>query len=125
MDNTQVVRIDMPHGDRKKELPKKSVNYHRELAEKGWRKGLKPLTVTQPEGPSFTVRSARACLRMGHVRLWISTEATYNTRLGGWSTPSSGQTFCRALPYDHMVYRRPLLGFVCGVQWTLGAASAI
>jgi hypothetical protein len=46
----------MPHGNRTPELPKKSVNYHRELAEKGWRKGLKPLTVTQAEGPSFTVR---------------------------------------------------------------------
>ena len=51
----QVVRIDRPHGDERPELPKKSVNYHRELAERGWRKGLKPLTVQQPEGPSFTV----------------------------------------------------------------------
>ena len=51
----------MPHGDRKQELPRKSVNYHRELAEKGWRKGLKPLTVTQTEGPSFTVRREPPC----------------------------------------------------------------
>ena len=54
--DAQVVRIDTPHGKEMPELPKKSVNYHRELAEKGWRKGLKPLTVLQPEGPSFTVR---------------------------------------------------------------------
>ena len=51
-----MVRIDRPHGKETPELPRKSVNYHRELAEKGWRKGLKPLTVQQPEGPSFTVR---------------------------------------------------------------------
>ena len=51
-----MVRIDRPHGKERPELPKKSVNYHRELAEKGWRKGLKPLTVQQPDGPSFTVR---------------------------------------------------------------------
>ncbi len=50
-----MVRIDRPHGKETPELPRKSVNYHRELAEKGWRKGLKPLTVQQPEGPSFTV----------------------------------------------------------------------
>ena len=56
----QVVRIDRPHGKERPELPRKSVNYHRELAEKGWRKGLKPLTVQQPEGPSFTVRRSSA-----------------------------------------------------------------
>ena len=119
-----MVRIDMPHGDRKQELPKKSVNYHRELAEKGWRKGLKPLTVTQPEGPSFTVRSACACLRMGHVRPWISTEATYNSSLGVVDTEQRPDVL-QSSAIRPCGYRRPLPGFVCGAQWTLGGASAI
>ena len=51
-----MVRIDKPHGDSPPELPTVDVNYHRDLMDpKGWRQGLKTLTVAQPEGASFVV----------------------------------------------------------------------
>ena len=52
----QVVRIDTPHGDSPPAIPTEDVNYHRDLNTRGWRQGLKPLTVVQPEGASFSVR---------------------------------------------------------------------
>ena len=51
----QVVRIDKPYGDSPPATPTEDVNYHRDLMDQGWRQGLKPLTISQPEGASFVV----------------------------------------------------------------------
>ena len=52
--------MDKPYGDTPPEVPSVDVNYHRDFMDQGWRKGLKPLTVLQPEGASFLVSSAAA-----------------------------------------------------------------
>lgn len=53
----QVVHVDMY--DQPARMPPLMVNYHKDLAKattgQDWRGDLKPINVTQPEGPSFTV----------------------------------------------------------------------
>ena len=41
-------------------VPDLDVNYHHTLQEQGWRGGLRPLNVVQPQGPSFEVASLAA-----------------------------------------------------------------
>ena len=44
----QIVRIDKQY-EIPPAIPDLNVNYHRNLMEKGWRTGLRPLTIVQPE----------------------------------------------------------------------------
>lgn len=52
--HVQIVRIDKQY-EIPPSIPQLDVNYHRKLMEKGWRTGLKPLSIIQPQGPSFSV----------------------------------------------------------------------
>ena len=50
----QIVHMETPHSVNVK-VPELDVNYHHTLQEQGWRGGLKPLNVVQPQGPSWQV----------------------------------------------------------------------
>lgn len=50
----QIVHMETPHTLNPK-VPDLDVNYVPSLQEQGWRGGLKPLNVVQPQGPSFKV----------------------------------------------------------------------
>ena len=58
----QIVHMENPHTLNPK-VPDLDVNYHHTLQEQGWRGGLKPLNVVQPQGPSFEVEPLETLLR--------------------------------------------------------------
>lgn len=51
----KVVRIDDTYSGIPPEVPKANINYHEKLCEIPARTDIKPLNITQPDGPSFTV----------------------------------------------------------------------
>ena len=71
----QVVRIDKQY-EIPPQIPDLNVNYHRNLMEKEWRTGLKPLNIVQPEGPSFAVEGNLIKWQKWHIRV------SFNSREG-------------------------------------------
>ena len=71
----QVVRIDKQY-EIPPPVPDLNINYHRNLMEKEWRTGLKPLNIVQPEGPSFTVEGNLIKWQKWHIRI------SFNSREG-------------------------------------------
>lgn len=63
----QVIHVDMY--DQPARMPPLMVNYHKDLAKattgQEWRSDLKPINITQPEGPSFSVEGNMVCLGSG------------------------------------------------------------
>ena len=71
----QIVRVDK-HYDVPQAVPDININYHRNLMEKEWRSGLKPLHIVQPEGPSFNVEGNLIKWQKWHIRI------SFNSREG-------------------------------------------
>ena len=71
----QIVRIDKQY-EIPPQIPDLNVNYHRNLMEKEWRTGLKPLNIVQPEGPSFAVEGNLIKWQKWHIRV------SFNSREG-------------------------------------------
>jgi len=67
----KVIHVDMY--DKPAQLPPMMVNYHRDLANETtgtpWHSSLKPINITQPEGPSFTVEGNLVRWHKWHIRV--------------------------------------------------------
>ena len=83
-EDLQVVRIDRQY-DIAPPIPDVDQNYHRNLIEKPWRSGLKPLNIVQPEGPSFTVEGNLIKWQKWQIRVSFNAREGLVLHNVGWA----------------------------------------
>lgn len=79
----QIVRIDKQH-DIPPHIPDLNFNYHRNLMEKEWRTGLRPLHIAQPDGPSFTVEGNFVKWQKWRIRVSFNSREGLVLHNVGW-----------------------------------------
>lgn len=82
----KVVHVDMY--DQPARMPPMMVNYHRELQKSttgnDWRGDIRPLNITQPEGPSFTVEGNLVRWQKWHIRVGFNGREGLVLHNVGW-----------------------------------------